>query len=230
MHVMDTNSPSDSDSADTNTRIDSNSSAANRSSDTANAAIPALSDSAIGHTGRSRFFDSEFDGAGVALDGFVADVTTIAQSQCEHATDYADIGSLVCDLLIGHCTFAAHDLSTSYSGPYPMAIQVRACLLTELNGWDDTALHDYLYAHPSLRQDLGFETLPNQSTFWRAWHHRFSEALCDAVRTCANSILTAAHRCDVALPDRITPNDSDDPGTDDCPNHQLVAETTDDVC
>jgi putative transposase len=43
------------------------------------------------------------------LDGFVADVTTIAQSQCEHATDYADIEALVCDLPTDHLTFAAHD-------------------------------------------------------------------------------------------------------------------------
>jgi hypothetical protein len=34
------------------------------------------------------------------LDGFVADVTTIAQSQCEHATDYADVETLICDLPI----------------------------------------------------------------------------------------------------------------------------------
>ena len=33
-------------------------------------------------------FETEFVGAD-ALDGFVADVTTIAQSQCERVTDYA---------------------------------------------------------------------------------------------------------------------------------------------
>ena len=102
------------------------------------------------------------------LDGFVADVTTIAQSQCEHATDYADVETLICDLPINHLTFAAHDSLAPYLGPYPIALLVRACLLKEINGCDETALHDHLRAHPSLFQSLGFETLPNQSTFWRA--------------------------------------------------------------
>jgi putative transposase len=47
-----------------------------------------------------------------------------------------------------------------------MTLLVQAFLIEEINDWDDTALHDYLRAYPSLRRDLGFETLPNQSTFW----------------------------------------------------------------
>jgi putative transposase len=31
------------------------------------------------------------DGTGDALDGFVADISTIAQTLCKHATDYGDI-------------------------------------------------------------------------------------------------------------------------------------------
>ncbi|WP_246998747.1 hypothetical protein [Halosolutus gelatinilyticus] len=49
-----------------------------------------------------------------------------------------------------------------------MTILVRVFLLEKLNGWDDTALHDYLYVNPSLRRDLGSETFPAQSAFWRA--------------------------------------------------------------
>jgi putative transposase len=163
------------------------------------------------------------------LDGFVADVTTIAQSQCEHATDYADIEALVCDLPTDHLTFAAHDSLAPYSGPYPMALLVRAFIIEEINGWDETALHDYLRANPSVHQNLGGETLPDQSTFWRAWNERFSAALRNTVQACADRIITAARACDVSLPERATSGEADDSQTDKPPQHQLVAEKTDEV-
>jgi putative transposase len=46
-------------------------------------------------TDQSRFFDGKSGEKSDALNGFVADVTTIVQSQCERATDYADIETLV---------------------------------------------------------------------------------------------------------------------------------------
>jgi VIT1/CCC1 family predicted Fe2+/Mn2+ transporter len=49
-----------------------------------------------------------------------------------------------------------------------MAILVRAFLVEGINGRDETALHDYLRVGPPLHRSLGFETLPNQSTFWHA--------------------------------------------------------------
>lgn len=63
----------------------------------------------------------ECEGVGDDIDRFVADVTTIAQSQCERTTDYADIETLVCNLPIDHLTFAAHDSLASYAGPYSVA-------------------------------------------------------------------------------------------------------------
>jgi putative transposase len=224
---MDTHAPSDADSPDTNIRIDATSPAADRPNGTTTSVTSMLADKTAAE--QSRFCAVKVNGTGDTLDGFVAAVTTIAQSQCEHATDYADIETLVCQLPIDHLTFAAHDASAPYSGPYPMAIQVRACLLKELNDWDDTALHDHLRARPSLRRRLGFETLPAQSTFWRAWHHRFSEALRAAVCECAASVLAAAQRCEVVLPGRIGSDKRDDSATNDRPEHQLVAETTDEV-
>jgi putative transposase len=110
-----------------------------------------------------------------------------------------------------------------------MAILVRAFFIEKLNGWDETALHDYLHANPSLRRELGFETLPSQSTFWRAWNHRFSEVLCDAVQESVDTIVRAARACDVSLPDRIETDEADDPQADDCPEHLLIAEKTDEV-
>src|SRR5699024_7115121 len=199
-------SPSDADSPDTDARIDAKSPAANRLNDTTEMVAAALVASGTDYHGQTRFFEDELDGTDDALDGFVADVTTIVQSQCKRATDYADIEMLVSRLPIEHLTFAAHDSLAPYSGPYPMALLVRAFLIEEINGWDETALHDHLRANPSLLRRLGFESLPNQSTFWRAWNHRFSEALRDAVQECAETIVKAARACDVSLPERDSTN------------------------
>ncbi|UPM44879.1 transposase [Halocatena salina] len=174
-------------------------------------------------------FASNSDRASDTLGEFVSAVTTIARSWSKRATDYIDIETLVCDLPIDHLTFIAHDSSAPYSGLYPMSILVRAFLVEEINGWDETALHDYLRANPALRRRLGFETLPNQSTFWRAWNHRCSEALRDAVQECASSIVMAARACEVSLPDRIDTHETDESQSDEPPKHQLVAEKTDEV-
>lgn len=106
---------------------------------------------------------------------------------------------------------------------------VRAFIIEEINGWDETAFHDYLRAHSSLRRRLGFETLPAQSTFWRAWNHRFSENLCDAVQECAEAIVKATRACDVSLPERVTIGEAGEAEADDHPKHQLVAAKTDEV-
>lgn len=226
---MGTKPTPESDSADTDARIDAKSPATTPLNDTAEMVAAALVADATGYNGRSRFFEAESDGSGAVLDEFVADVTTIAQSQCERWGSYADIETLICHFPIDHLTFAAHDSSAPYSGPYPMAVHVRTALLKEINGWDETALYDHLRAHPSLRQNLGFETLPNQSTFWRAWNERFSAELRDAVRECADAIVRAARACEVPLPDRIDTDGADGSDADSRPEHQLVAEKTDEV-
>ncbi len=174
-----------------------------------------------------RLFALNPNRAGDILDEFVSVVTTIVRSWCERATDYIDIETLICDLPTDRLTFLAHDSSAPYSGPYPMSILVRMFLLEEINGWDETALHDYLRANPALRRDLGFESLPAQSTFWRGWNHRFSEELRDAVRECADRIIMAARSCDVPLPERITTDETNESRTDEPPKHQFVAEKTD---
>src|SRR5699024_4630531 len=114
----------------------------------------ALVADATDHHEQAHFFESKLDGGGDVLDGFVADVTTIAQSQCERWEGYADIETLVCRLPIDRLTFAAHDDHAPYSGPYPMALLVRAFIIEKINGWDETALHDHLRANPLLRRDL----------------------------------------------------------------------------
>ncbi|EMA43611.1 transposase IS4 family protein [Halococcus saccharolyticus DSM 5350] len=106
---MGTKPTPESDSADTEPRIDAKSLATTPLHDTAEMVAAALVADATGHHGRSRFFEDESDGSGDVLDGFVADVTTIAQSQCERWESYADIKTLICHLSIDHLTFVAHD-------------------------------------------------------------------------------------------------------------------------
>lgn len=224
---MGDDSASETDSSDTNARIGTQLPAADRPNRTTGTVPADLAD--ITNAGQSRFFAGAFDGVNDDLGGFVTDVTTVAQTRCEHCGDYADIEALVCDLPLDHPTFTAHDSLAPYSGPYPMALLIRACLLKEINRWDETALHDRLQAYLSLRRQLGFETLPNQSTFWRAWNERFSVDLRDAIRECADAIVTAARACEVPLPDRIGSAESDESDADSRPEHQLVAKKTDEV-
>jgi hypothetical protein len=52
----------------------------------------------------------------------------------------------------------------------------RAHLLRIYYGWKhETALHGYLADEPRLVDEIGFDSLPNQSTLYEAWHKRFSE-------------------------------------------------------
>ena len=92
------------------------------------------------------FFDYKSDEEGDDLGGFVGDVTSIVQSRCERATDYMDIETLVSRLPIDHLTFAAHDSLAPYSGPYSMALLIRAFMIEKINGWDET---QYLTMHAS---------------------------------------------------------------------------------
>lgn len=221
-------SQSDSDSPGTTTRIDANSAITDRP--TLRRRVSRFSSGAPhDHHGQSDFFGIEPEEIDDDLDGFVAAVTTIEPSQCERATDYAVIETVGCQLPIDRCTLATHDSLAPYSGLYPMARQVRAVLIEESNGRDDTALHDYLRANPSLHRGLGFETLPDQSTFWRVWNERFSAELRDTVQECADSIVTAARACGISLPERVTIGEVDETQSADCPEHQLLVEKTDEM-
>ena len=143
---METKPTPESDSTDTDARIDAKPPRADRLNDTVEIVAATLVADATGYNGRSRFFEGESDRSGDGLNGFVADVTTIAQSQCERWESHANIETLICNFPIDHLTFAVHDSSAPYTGPYPMVIYVRATLLMEINGRDETALHDYLRA------------------------------------------------------------------------------------
>lgn len=124
------------------------------------------------------FYDRE------SLGGFEQDVRTVAGVWFEHDT-HRSVDEFVCHLPLSYVGFTPHD---RYTGPtrYGMGQLLRAFLVKELHGWDhETALVEYLQRQPSLRRDLGFETVPDQSTLWRSWHQRFTADLRETVEKAA---------------------------------------------
>jgi len=101
---------------------------------------------------------------------------------------------------LAYVQFDAHD---RYAGStsYEMETLFRLFMLKECHGWDyETALVEYLTQHPDLCDQLGLESVPNQSTLWRSWHHRFTADLQDTVETAARTILIKAQNAGVSVP------------------------------
>jgi len=77
----------------------------------------------------------------------------------------------------------------------------RIFILKEFHGWShETALVRYLIHRPELCEQLGFETVPDQSTLWRSWHERFTADLRETVETAARTILIKAQNSGVGVP------------------------------
>lgn len=71
----------------------------------------------------------------------------------------------------------------------------RVFMLKELHGWDhETVLVEFLECHPELREQLGLESVPNQSTLWRSWHERSTGELRETVETAARTALQCPKR------------------------------------
>jgi IS4 transposase len=77
----------------------------------------------------------------------------------------------------------------------------RVFVLKELHGLEhETALSEYLKNRPVLCEQLGLETIPEQSTLWRSWHKRFTPDLRETVETAARTILIKAQNAGVGIP------------------------------
>nr|WP_267621071.1 transposase [Halobium salinum] len=108
----------------------------------------------------------------------------------------------------------------------------RLFLLKELYGWDhETALVEYLIQHLDLCEQTGLESVPNQSTLWRSWHHRFSADLRNTVETAARAILIKAQNAGITVPcesERQSRRHSDGSAESD-PGDQTVLEQAETV-
>lgn len=104
----------------------------------------------------------------------------------------------------------------SQGDPYPWEAVFRAHVLRLVKGWKhETALHTYLKKKPFLTADLGFESIPDQSTLWRAWEHRFTDDIRDAIVDTAEVVVEAARSFDAPAPDpNFLPGDLDESDDD----------------
>jgi IS4 transposase len=134
-----------------------------------------------------------------SLPALESDIRLVAEAWFNH-DEHKAVEPFVYSLPLAYVRFDAHDC---YGGPtsYEMATLFRLFLLKECHGWDhETALVEYLTQQPGFCEQIGLESVPNQSTLWRSWHHRFTADLKDTVKTAARTILIKAQNADVAVP------------------------------
>ncbi|MDR5657861.1 transposase [Halodesulfurarchaeum sp. HSR-GB] len=161
-----------------------------------------------------------------SLDGLESDIRIVSQTWFKHDR-HESIENFVCALPLAYFEFHAHD---RYAGPtrYEMDTLFRVFLLKELHGWEhETALIEYLECRPALREQLGLESLPNQSTLWRSWHERFTAELRGTVETAARTILVKAQNADVAVPrepERHLPSHGDEEDESDLDEQAVLDE------
>ncbi len=145
--------------------------------------------------------------------------------------EHEPVESFVHAVPLEYVQFDAHD---RYAGStrYEMETLFRLFLLKELYGWDhETALVEYLTQYPDLCDRLGLESVPNQSTLWRSWHHRFTTDLQNTVETATRTILIKAQNAGVSVPrepDRQSRR-YDNENTESDPDDQTVLEQAETV-
>ncbi|WP_420191850.1 transposase [Haloplanus salinarum] len=134
-----------------------------------------------------------------SLAGLESDIRTVSETWFAHGM-HDSVEEFVCALPLAYFRFSIHD---RYAGStrYRMDILFRVFVLKELHGWEhETALVGYFGTRPELCEQLGFETIPDQSTLWRSWHERFTTDLRETVVTAARTILVKAQNAGVETP------------------------------
>ncbi|KAB7515036.1 transposase [Halosegnis rubeus] len=169
-----------------------------------------------------------------SLAGLESDIRTVSEMWFDHES-HDSVEEFVCALPLAYFRFSAHDW---YEGStrYQMATLFRVFVLKELYGWEhETALVGYLGNRPDLCEQLGFETVPDQSTLWRSWHERFTTDLRETVETAARTILIKAQNAGVGVPREPTRklryhgNESGESGLDDQTTLEQAEKVTDHV-
>jgi IS4 transposase len=132
------------------------------------------------------------------------DIHTVAREWFDHDA-HESVDQFVCHYPLEYVEFDPHDRYTD-STQYGIEQLVRVFLIQELRGWThETAIVTYLQQQPSLRRDLGFTSVPDQSTLWRSWHQRFTEDLHETIEAVARTILSHADNAGISIPRQ--PND-----------------------
>ena len=160
-----------------------------------------------------------------SLAGLKEDIWAVASIWFDHQAHHS-VDEFVSHYPVAYFQFRPHD---RYSGAteYEISNLFRVFLFKEIHGWThETALVTCLTHHPELREQLGMETVPDQSTLWRSWHHRFTAELQDTVETAARTILIKAQNAGVTVPrkpDRQNRRHRDE-STESDPDDQTVLE------
>jgi len=161
-----------------------------------------------------------------SLAGLKEDIWTVASTWFDHQAHHS-VDEFVSHYPVAYFQFRPHD---RYSGAteYEISNLFRVFLFKEIHGWThETALVTYLTHHPELREQLGMETVPDQSTLWRSWHNRFTAELRETVEAAARTILIKAQDADVAVPrepERQLPFSGDEQEESDPDNQALLDE------
>ena len=134
-----------------------------------------------------------------SLGGLAEDIRVVASTWFDHEA-HESVDAFAIHYPLEYVDFGPHD-RYSRSNQYGMSGLFRVFLLKELHGWKhETALVKYLKHHLQLCEQLGLETIPDQSTLWRSWHKRFTADLRETVETAARTILIKAQDAGVSVP------------------------------
>ena len=134
-----------------------------------------------------------------SLTALESDVRVVSEVWFTHPS-HDSVEQFVCELPLTYFRFESHDCYEN-STYYDMETLLRVFVLKELHKWEhETALVSYLKNHPELCEQLGFESIPDQSTLWRSWHDRFTADLRETVEAAARTILIKAQNAGVAVP------------------------------
>lgn len=103
-----------------------------------------------------------------------------------------------------------------------MDLLFRVFLLKELHGWThETALVEYLQQSPEINKQLGFDSVPDQSTLWRTWDERFTTDLRETIQTAARTVLLKATDAGVSVP-RKPERPVQDTADESSPDNQTI--------
>jgi hypothetical protein len=133
------------------------------------------------------------------------DVHRLASAWFKHE-DHDTVEAFICWCPLYPLDFTLHDAHPVWHAQSkPVVPMVRALIFMDLHGWAHrTAFVRYLDEQPDLVDALGFDTVPDQTTLWRARHERFSDDLIDAIGKCATNIRLLAGENRVSVPPRKT--------------------------
>jgi len=157
-----------------------------------------------------------------SLDAVEEDIREVASVWFDHDT-HESVDEFACQLPMAYLDFTSHDSYTSTT-QYEMEQLFRVFLLKELHGGThETALVQYLQQSPEISEQLGFDSVPDQSTLWRTWNKRFTGNLRETIQKSARTILVKAQNAHVAVPrepDRNLPHRGDDADESDPNDHR----------